>query len=98
VPEATVADHGRGTNLLGGPVSALRHLVDILSRDQVNPPLAAGAKTRDRSNIEVEKGTSQIKRGWEKCKGRERKGSVLKIQEMVPWRSISMGGRLGRPQ
>jgi 2-oxo-3-hexenedioate decarboxylase len=37
-----VADHGRATNLLGGPVSALRHLVDILSRDQVNPPLAAG--------------------------------------------------------
>jgi 2-oxo-3-hexenedioate decarboxylase len=37
-----VADHGRATNLLGGPVSALRHLVDILSRDQVNPLLAAG--------------------------------------------------------
>jgi 2-oxo-3-hexenedioate decarboxylase len=27
---------------LGGPVSALRHLIDILARDQVNPPLAAG--------------------------------------------------------
>jgi 2-oxo-3-hexenedioate decarboxylase len=26
----------------GGPVSALSHLVDILARDQVNPPLAAG--------------------------------------------------------
>jgi 2-keto-4-pentenoate hydratase len=38
----TVADHGRGTNVLDGPVSALRHLVDILVRDQVNPPLAAG--------------------------------------------------------
>ena len=40
--EGTVVDHGRAANLLGGPVSALRHLVDILSRDQVNPPLAAG--------------------------------------------------------
>jgi len=38
----TVLDHGRATNLLGGPVSALRHLIDILARDQVNPPLAAG--------------------------------------------------------
>ena len=25
-----------------GPVSALRYLVDMLARDQVNPPLAAG--------------------------------------------------------
>ena len=38
----TVVDHGRATNVLGGPVSALRHLIDILARDQVNPPLAAG--------------------------------------------------------
>jgi 2-oxo-3-hexenedioate decarboxylase len=27
---------------LGGPVSALHHLIDLLARDQVNPPLAAG--------------------------------------------------------
>jgi 2-oxo-3-hexenedioate decarboxylase len=27
---------------LGGPVSALRYLIDLLARDQVNPPLAAG--------------------------------------------------------
>ena len=40
--DGTVLDHGRATNVLGGPVSALRHLVDILARDQVNPPLAAG--------------------------------------------------------
>ncbi|MGA9576075.1 MAG: hypothetical protein WBV90_00510 [Terrimicrobiaceae bacterium] len=39
--DATVVDHGRAKNVLGGPVSALRHLVDILARDQVNPPLAA---------------------------------------------------------
>jgi 2-oxo-3-hexenedioate decarboxylase len=35
-------DHGHARNLLGGPLSALRYLVDILARDQVNPPLAAG--------------------------------------------------------
>jgi len=40
--DGPVADHGRALNLLGGPVSAMRHLVDILVRDQVNPPLAAG--------------------------------------------------------
>ncbi|MGB7838875.1 MAG: hypothetical protein WBL40_12265 [Terrimicrobiaceae bacterium] len=39
--DGTVVDHGRAKNVLGGPVSALRHLVDILARDQVNPPLAA---------------------------------------------------------
>jgi 2-oxo-3-hexenedioate decarboxylase len=40
--DGKVVDHGRATNVLDGPVSALRHLVDILVRDQVNPPLAAG--------------------------------------------------------
>jgi 2-keto-4-pentenoate hydratase len=40
--DGAVVDHGRATNVLGGPVSALRHLVDILARDQINPPLAAG--------------------------------------------------------
>jgi 2-oxo-3-hexenedioate decarboxylase len=35
-------DHGSATNLLGGPLSALRHLVDTLAHDQINPPLAAG--------------------------------------------------------
>jgi 2-oxo-3-hexenedioate decarboxylase len=40
--DGTVVDHGRATNVLGGPVSALRHLVDILARDQINPSLAAG--------------------------------------------------------
>src|SRR5262245_3593344 len=38
----TVVDHGRATNVLGGPVSALRHLIDLLARDQINPALAAG--------------------------------------------------------
>jgi 2-oxo-3-hexenedioate decarboxylase len=40
--DGTYADHGCAANLLGGPLSALRHLVDVLSRDQFNPPLAAG--------------------------------------------------------
>jgi 2-keto-4-pentenoate hydratase len=40
--EGKVVDHGLAANVLGGPVSALRHLVDILGRDQANPPLAAG--------------------------------------------------------
>jgi 2-oxo-3-hexenedioate decarboxylase len=40
--DGAVIDHGRATNVLGGPVSALRHLIDILEGDQVNPPLAAG--------------------------------------------------------
>ena len=40
--DGTVVDRGRAANVLGGPVSALRHLIDILARDQINPPLAAG--------------------------------------------------------
>jgi len=40
--EGIVADHGRATNVLGGPVSALRHLVRTLTCDKVNSPLAAG--------------------------------------------------------
>jgi 2-oxo-3-hexenedioate decarboxylase len=40
--DGRVVDHGRATNVLDGPVSALRHLFDILARDQVNPQLAAG--------------------------------------------------------
>jgi 2-oxo-3-hexenedioate decarboxylase len=40
--QGTIVDRGRATNLLGGPLSALRHLVDLLACDSVNPPLAAG--------------------------------------------------------
>ena len=40
--DGTVVDHGCATNVLGGPVSALHHLIGLLARDQVNPPLAAG--------------------------------------------------------
>ena len=35
-------DHGTAANVLDGPVFALRHLVDVLATDPVNPPLAAG--------------------------------------------------------
>jgi 2-oxo-3-hexenedioate decarboxylase len=40
--DGTVVDHGHATNVLGGPVSALRHLIYMLAPDQINPPLAAG--------------------------------------------------------
>jgi 2-oxo-3-hexenedioate decarboxylase len=40
--DGTVVDQGRASNVLGGPVSALRHLVEVLAKDPVNPPLAAG--------------------------------------------------------
>jgi 2-oxo-3-hexenedioate decarboxylase len=38
----TLADHGLAANVLDGPLSALRHLVDLLARDRGNPSLAAG--------------------------------------------------------
>jgi 2-keto-4-pentenoate hydratase len=37
-----LADRGRASNVLDGPVSALRHLVDQLAQDALSPPLAAG--------------------------------------------------------
>jgi len=40
--EGSVVDHGYAVNVLGGPLLALRHLVDMLARDRINPPLAAG--------------------------------------------------------
>jgi 2-oxo-3-hexenedioate decarboxylase len=40
--DGTVVDHGLAANVLGGPVFALRHLIDLLARDRFNPPLAAG--------------------------------------------------------
>ena len=35
-------DRGSAANVLGGPLSALRHLVELLATDDANPPLAAG--------------------------------------------------------
>jgi 2-oxo-3-hexenedioate decarboxylase len=40
--DGVVVERGCGANVLGGPLSALRHLVDLLGHDPVNPPLAAG--------------------------------------------------------
>ena len=37
-----VMDRGRAANVLDGPLSTLRHLVDVLAHDAGNPPLAAG--------------------------------------------------------
>ena len=35
-------ERGKAPNVLDGPLSALRHLVELLARDSVNPPVAAG--------------------------------------------------------
>jgi 2-oxo-3-hexenedioate decarboxylase len=35
-------DHGRASHVLDGPVSAIRHLVDVLAGDAGQPPLVAG--------------------------------------------------------
>ena len=37
-----VVGQGHAANVLGGPLTALRHLVDLLARDLINPPLTAG--------------------------------------------------------
>jgi 2-keto-4-pentenoate hydratase len=37
-----LADRGRASNVLDSPFLALRHLVQLLAQDPVNPPLAAG--------------------------------------------------------
>jgi 2-oxo-3-hexenedioate decarboxylase len=40
--DGVFADHGRAANVLDGPVFALRHLVELLAADPLNPALAAG--------------------------------------------------------
>jgi len=40
--DGETAGHGEAANVLGGPLSALRHLVDLLADDEHNPPLAVG--------------------------------------------------------
>jgi 2-keto-4-pentenoate hydratase len=40
--DGRVVDRGRSANVLDGPLSALRHLVGLLARDPVHPPLVAG--------------------------------------------------------
>jgi 2-oxo-3-hexenedioate decarboxylase len=40
--EGVTVDAGCGANVLGGPLSALRHLVELLNGDPHNPQLSAG--------------------------------------------------------
>ena len=40
--DGRLIDRGHAENVLGGPLSALRHLVGLLASDALNPPLAAG--------------------------------------------------------
>ena len=40
--DGKLEDKGRGLNVLEGPLSTIRHLMDLLARDPHNPPLAAG--------------------------------------------------------
>ena len=40
--DGQLMDRGHPSNVLGGPLSAVRHLVELLSRDPDNLPLAAG--------------------------------------------------------
>lgn len=37
-----VVDNGKGSSVLGGPLSALRHLVKVLDESELGPPLGAG--------------------------------------------------------
>jgi len=38
----TLADTGSGANVLDGPIQAMAHLVAVLGKDRLNPPLRAG--------------------------------------------------------
>lgn len=40
--DGEVVDRGGGANVLGGPLTPVRHLVEMLEDDTHNPPLAAG--------------------------------------------------------
>ncbi|MFY9599642.1 MAG: fumarylacetoacetate hydrolase family protein [Pseudolabrys sp.] len=40
--DGKLMERGRGSNVLEGPISAVRYLVELLARDPNNPPLAAG--------------------------------------------------------
>jgi len=40
--DGDVIDRGTGANVLGSPINALRHLCDLLEKDEWNPPLASG--------------------------------------------------------
>ena len=40
--DGALADTGSGANVLDGPIQALAHLVAVLGKDRLNPPLHAG--------------------------------------------------------
>jgi len=40
--DGTLMDRGRGSNVLEGPLSVIRHVTQLLEKDSDNPPLAAG--------------------------------------------------------
>lgn len=40
--DGALIDRGRGDNVLGSPIAALKHLVGLLTEDPVNPPLRGG--------------------------------------------------------
>ena len=40
--DGTLMERGRGSNVLEGPLSVVRHLTNLLENDPDNPPLAAG--------------------------------------------------------
>jgi 2-oxo-3-hexenedioate decarboxylase len=40
--DGELMDRGHASNVLGGPLSSMRHLIELLSRHQNDPPLAAG--------------------------------------------------------
>jgi 2-oxo-3-hexenedioate decarboxylase len=40
--DGTVGDRGNSSHVLDGPVSAIRHLLDVLAADPAQPPLVAG--------------------------------------------------------
>ena len=40
--DGALADTGSGANVLDGPIQALAHLVAVLGKDKLNPPLRAG--------------------------------------------------------
>jgi 2-keto-4-pentenoate hydratase len=40
--DGALMDHGQATNVMEGPLSTLRYLMELLANDPVNPPLAAG--------------------------------------------------------
>lgn len=40
--DGAFVDHGKAANVLDGPVKALQHLIALLARQDVHPPVAAG--------------------------------------------------------